>query len=227
MQSVIISGGFPENRQTKISEYLNGWGINRFDYIAISPDEDHPSIGIGEVKNMIRNLSRTPQFSPFSAALILNAEHLTTEAQNALLKTLEEPPPHARIIIECGSADILLPTIRSRCFEINLPKLSDISTSPGISNLDTLLSETAGKKLKQAETSAAYESSIPDFIANLAITLHTILLGQYGITGYPEVPDGKTLPVGKITKTLSNIIRANRYLEANINPKSALDSLFL
>jgi len=227
MQSIIISGGYPDDRQTKISQYLNLWGINSFDCIVLKPGDEQLSIGIGEVKNMIRSLNRTPQFSQFSVALIRNADLLTTEAQNALLKTLEEPPPHARIIIECGSTDALLSTIRSRCFDVALPKLSRNSPLTEIDNLTELISGSTGKKLTLAESAAAKQGNVPDFIANLTITLHAILLGQQGIGDYPKTETDINLSSGKIRKILENIIRTNRYLEANINPKTALDSVFI
>lgn len=47
--------------------------------------------------------------------VIREAELMNTAAQNALLKTLEEPPPRVTIILLCGSPGELLPTIRSRC----------------------------------------------------------------------------------------------------------------
>ena len=46
--------------------------------------------------------------------LINNAQDLSTGAQNALLKTLEEPPEYVRIILSSNRADNLLPTIKSR-----------------------------------------------------------------------------------------------------------------
>ncbi len=52
--------------------------------------------------------------------LLADAERLSTSAQNALLKTLEEPPPGTILILACEAAERLLPTVRSRCARITL-----------------------------------------------------------------------------------------------------------
>ena len=61
------------------------------------------------------DLSRTPMAGRRKIALICDAERLNDESANALLKTLEEPPPHSLIILIATHIDSILPTIRSRC----------------------------------------------------------------------------------------------------------------
>lgn len=56
-----------------------------------------------------------PALSRRKVAIILDADHLSDEAANCLLKTLEEPPDHAIIILVGTSVERQLPTIRSRC----------------------------------------------------------------------------------------------------------------
>ena len=51
--------------------------------------------------------------------IIDEAEKMTQQAQNALLKTIEEPPAYGIIILLTSNIDILLPTIRSRCVTLN------------------------------------------------------------------------------------------------------------
>ena len=55
-------------------------------------------------------------------AIIENAQHLNASCSNALLKTLEEPPTYALIILQTNSASRILPTIRSRLFGIQFPQ---------------------------------------------------------------------------------------------------------
>ena len=57
--------------------------------------------------------------------IINNSENMTREAQNALLKTLEEPPEYIVIILITTNANLLLNTIRSRCIKIQFLGLSD------------------------------------------------------------------------------------------------------
>jgi len=54
------------------------------------------------------------------AILVVNGEYMTTEAQNALLKTLEEPPSDTLIVITASQPKLLLPTIRSRVTEVHI-----------------------------------------------------------------------------------------------------------
>jgi DNA polymerase-3 subunit delta' len=67
----------------------------------------------------MRELEREANFRPFEGAarvfIVEDAEYMNDQAANALLKTLEEPPPAARLILTTTNPTALLPTIRSRC----------------------------------------------------------------------------------------------------------------
>src|SRR5262245_39709604 len=73
------------------------------------------SIKIDEIRDMLRQVG----FRPFEArrrvVLVDDAEALGREAQNALLKTLEEPPPGSMIVLVTAQPGLLLDTVRSRC----------------------------------------------------------------------------------------------------------------
>jgi DNA polymerase III delta prime subunit len=56
------------------------------------------------------------------AAVIADAEWLNQEAQNALLRTIEEPPPHSTFVLVCASPAGLLATVRSRCVRVDFPR---------------------------------------------------------------------------------------------------------
>ncbi len=72
-------------------------------------------IGIGQVRALLETLHRKAERARGRAVILDEAERLTVEAQNALLKTLEEPPPGALLVLVTAVADRLLPTVRSRC----------------------------------------------------------------------------------------------------------------
>jgi len=57
--------------------------------------------------------------------LINNGDELSTEAQNALLKTIEEPPTYGVILLLTSNADSFLPTILSRCIRLNLKSVNE------------------------------------------------------------------------------------------------------
>ena len=85
----------------------------------------HPDVGIVVPfrRNLrvgaIRELEREAHFLPYEAGarifIVDDAEKMNDTASNALLKTLEEPPPTSHIILIASRGDTLLPTIRSRC----------------------------------------------------------------------------------------------------------------
>lgn len=72
-------------------------------------------IGVGEIRELIHQLQYAPFEGNFRVLIVENAEKLTDEAQNALLKTLEEPPSRAVIVMVTPLFGALLPTVASRC----------------------------------------------------------------------------------------------------------------
>jgi DNA polymerase-3 subunit delta' len=96
----------------------------------LTPED--PSLGEGELRGQIlisqvRRLSGLAALAPRQGAhrvfLIDPAERMNREAQNALLKTLEEPPRSAVLILITAQPHLLLPTVRSRCFSVPLVAL--------------------------------------------------------------------------------------------------------
>ena len=66
-----------------------------------------------------------PYQGPYKVYIIDNADLMTQQAQNALLKTIEEPPHYAVIMLLTENAEILLPTINSRCVMLRLRYIKD------------------------------------------------------------------------------------------------------
>ncbi len=86
-------------------------------------DENGPTrtvIGIADVKESLHQASLKPFEGRCSVIIFDGAELMSDEAANALLKTLEEPPPQVLILLLTANEDVLLPTILSRCRRLNL-----------------------------------------------------------------------------------------------------------
>jgi DNA polymerase-3 subunit delta' len=81
------------------------------------------SIGIDLVRRVIEILSKQPFEGRRTVVAFFEAHLATVEAQNALLKLLEEPPPSAAIMLVTEFPDRFLPTILSRCYEIRFDPL--------------------------------------------------------------------------------------------------------
>ncbi len=78
------------------------------------------SFTIEQVRDLEAELPLTPKEKPVKIRILTDFELATREAQNALLKTLEEPPPHALLFLTAAERDLLAPTIVSRCQTLNL-----------------------------------------------------------------------------------------------------------
>jgi DNA polymerase-3 subunit delta' len=78
------------------------------------------NIGIGQVQELAAALALQPYEGRWRCVIIDGAERLSVEAANALLKTLEEPPPQVLLIVLTVDPEQLLPTIRSRCQRLDL-----------------------------------------------------------------------------------------------------------
>lgn len=92
---------------------IAGRGEPLLDCTTVSPTETG-SIGIDPIRAARQFLWKTPFRSPRRTAIIDGAEALTPEAQGALLKIVEEPPPHALLVLVTYQPDLLLPPLRSR-----------------------------------------------------------------------------------------------------------------
>ncbi len=86
--------------------------VSPFDLLEINGEENG---GIEAVRELFQFLSRKPTQGGLNLGLILEAHQLSIEAQNALLKTLEEPPEYCNLILIAPSPGHLTPTIVSRC----------------------------------------------------------------------------------------------------------------
>lgn len=79
------------------------------------------SIGVDDIRIQINNdILIKPYSSPYKIYIIDEAEKLTEQAQNALLKTIEEPPSYGIILLLTNNTSTLLPTILSRCITLTL-----------------------------------------------------------------------------------------------------------
>ena len=96
---------------------------NNPDFVLISPDGNN--IKIEQIRDIQKRIQEKPIISEKKVYIIDNADLMTTEAQNCLLKTLEEPPEFAVIILIGSNSNTFLPTIKSRCTIMNFNKISD------------------------------------------------------------------------------------------------------
>lgn len=126
---------------------------NSPDCITVKPDGN--SIKIAQIRNLQSDIVIKPH-KDYKIYIIDRAEKMTIEGQNALLKTLEEPPEYAIIILVTNNKESLLPTIRSRCEVIKFTPIPFVEVrnyliSQGVEeNRANLLSSFSRGSMKKA-----------------------------------------------------------------------------
>lgn len=98
-------------------------GRNNPDFILIEPEGNN--IKIEQIRNMQKGVQEKPIISSKKVYIIDNADLMTKEAQNALLKTLEEPPEFVTIILIGENENAFLATIKSRCMILHFNSISN------------------------------------------------------------------------------------------------------
>lgn len=215
-ESILISGGTKRLRKEKVMEYVLKSNFqsssNNPDILEIDVPEDKRTIGIEAIRNLIKFLNTKPFSHKLKWVVIYNADKMTTEAQNALLKTLEEPEEYMHIALEARSEELLLATIVSRCKRIRIKSSfeNEQDSSKEWLKLTDLLKMNVGKRLEWAEETAKLPKSE---IINI--------LDSWLIEGH--------LNIHRIdSKFLSRVIKVRTDLDkTNVNTKLALEYLVI
>lgn len=98
---------------------------NQPDIIFVSHEKPN-TIGVDDIRRQINgDIDIKPYSSPRKIYIINEGEKMKAQAQNALLKTLEEPPEYVVFLILTTNVDALLPTILSRCVVLNMKPVAD------------------------------------------------------------------------------------------------------
>ena len=102
---------------------INDFSFNIFELDAASNNS------VEDIRNLTEQVRIPPQSGKYKVYIIDEAHMLSTQAFNAFLKTLEEPPPHAKFILATTEKNKIIPTILSRCqiFDFRRINIDDIS----------------------------------------------------------------------------------------------------
>lgn len=109
----------------KCHSCLQAQSGNHPDIIEVTHDKPN-SIGVDDIREqVVEDVSVRPYSSRYKVYIISDGEKMTAQAQNALLKTIEEPPAYVVVLILTANASALLPTILSRCVRLDMKPISD------------------------------------------------------------------------------------------------------
>ena len=101
-------------------------------------------ISVDEIrKQVVSDIQIRPYQGPYKIYIIPDAERMAQEAQNALLKTIEEPPAYGIIILLTVNAQMLLETVRSRCVQLAMKPVPDDAVIDYLKNKVGVNSRTA------------------------------------------------------------------------------------
>ena len=233
--SYLICGGKEESRLEKASEIIRSFQGKEIKNISVNPDififKEEDSIKIEQIRQLKKNLQLKPYLLKFKVAVINQAEKLTTEAQNALLKTLEEPPENSILILTTGNMELILPTITSRCQIVRLPFQKEFSPDSQKIEANLLkqtlkaLSLKVGERLKLAQIVVKSKEQANEFILD-QLYLWKFLLREK-LLPEKKIPDLEKITLQQIITTIKNIQRANLLIENQINYKLVIDNLLI
>jgi hypothetical protein len=151
-QGYLFVGPAGSGKYTSALQLAKVWAGNKTELIIEVLPETQQSIGIKAVHNLRERLSRRIGLDERRSVLIGSEVQLTSEAQNALLKLLEEPPERTTFIITTDILSSLLPTVRSRLQIVRFPYLAQeavvnlISSMSGLEPADSLRAYYMGGK---------------------------------------------------------------------------------
>ena len=184
---------------------------NHPDIIYVS-HEKPASIGVDDIRVQIND---TIMIKPYSSAhkiyIVDEAEKMTIQAQNALLKTIEEPPAYATIMLLTTNQELFLPTILSRCIQLKLKPLLD-------STVRAYLTDHCHVSEARTEIYAAFARG------NLGKAIHLAESEDFQVL-YKEVLD---LLKGVKTMDISQMLdRIKKFKDENIDIYECLDFMQL
>lgn len=220
--------------KTKRDEYLKDFyakhTIDPFDVTILaletSVKQNTQSIGIEDVKQMQKKIFLKPIKSEKKAIIIDEAELLTIEAQNALLKILEEPPAHTLIILSTSTKETLLPTILSRCQIIQLEEEQQAISEKEKEELQTFLESLPelgiGERLKIAETVAKDKNKAIEWISKLILVARENLLKKHSLETPDTFDTPDTLDTLKKLQSLHTLLKTT-----NVNARFAIENTLL
>jgi DNA polymerase-3 subunit delta' len=124
----------------------------------VRAEEGKLSIAVDQVREMTASLALTPHLAGLKVVVIESAERMTTEAANALLKSLEEPTPDTYLFLLAERPGRLMATIRSRCQRLTLKSPARAATLAWLE--DAGLADALPPELAKAAPLAAARAAL-------------------------------------------------------------------
>ena len=215
MESFLIAAKNKNEAKIYISDLLKEKKVHPLD---VNLQICEKIMGIEDARKIQKKALLKPFRGKTKAIIIEAYENITLEAQNALLKILEEPPANTIIAIVVSKKEFILPTIISRCKIIILDnkelKLTKDEILKSDSTLNTLLNGRVGDRLKIAQDVAGDKENLSLWFETMNISIKKNLLKDENNLKYLDFLKG-------LQKTYK-IIEST-----NVSRRTSLENLFL
>ena len=183
----------------------------------LEDDKSRPKreIGVDQIRQLSADACVMPNEAPRKVYIIREAETMNLPAQNAALKLLEEPPLGALFLLCTTNASKLLPTVRSRCVELNLTG-AQAAPDQALADLAAayIKAVASGDRARLFSWCAANEGmdgrSAADFVACVMERLGDMLCARRNSLG---------LSHGELRRLCALMDRCAAYLRVNVGPK--------
>ncbi len=207
---LIVGDNIRPQTEKLLKDFNIKLSLNSPDIEVIAPLKKE--ITIGQLRELKRRIWGKPQVLPYRVTIIEQAHTANKEAQNALLKLLEEPPEQSIIILEAANKHTILPTVLSRLVKI------EVKDDHGIDDLED--QSFLEKNLEDLlETVSAIDE--PAVWLDRQMIILTNLLKKNINSG------SNRISVSKITNAIELLKQAKQMIDANVNAKFVLLNLAL
>lgn len=213
MGSFLISSKNLEKGREEVARIVKREKVSEFDIEIFELDK---ALGIEDVRNIQKNIFLKPFKGKKKATIIILKNGATIEAQNSMLKLLEEPPPSSLIFLITNNAKIFLPTILSRVKLIELTN-EEFQTNP--KGLEEILSlDTAGDRLYLAQIVGKDKDEVIIWLETTILAARDKMLKNLN-------DKQESLKYRKLIHKLE--LTHYDLKTTNVNPRLALENLFL
>ena len=203
MPSILIYGGNPQTREKKAEELLREHQVYRV-------GEKEKKVSIKEIRELLPHLHRLPLKSGGKKGVLIGeAQRLTPEAQNALLKTLEEPPSFLTFVLTTPHPRLLLSTVSSRCLKLTAEEPNPEKSKPDRFS-ELLLAADPGRRLALFEEKVGYEyGAVTSFLDAFEIELSQLPKDKNFAQILPKIWETKKLlrdPSANLKLTIDRLL---------------------
>lgn len=189
--------------------HLEGVKLNHPDILYFQAGE---KLGIAEARKIKEHFSLKPYSAKGRAVVLEDAAVATVEAQNALLKTLEELAKNAILILGASSDSVLLPTILSRCQIIRLQNPIHPESEKNLQDVEKLINSSIEERFQYIEKLKNREELLHSLVYVFRKMLHT---------------PNSHLKKQEIINFLKELLEAGQWAKQNVNIRAILEYLML